>query len=381
MIVGGAQENTLFNCLDLLNEHHDEILLITGPAVGPEGRLLEQGRAGGLDVEVIDALRRAIHPILDRTAYMQLRKTIRRFQPDVVHTHSAKGGILGRAAAWAEKVPVIVHTVHGAPFHPYQSKLARSFYRACERWAAKRCHHLITVADAMKQMLLDNQIMPASKITTIYSGMDVEPFLHCGQFREATRRELGLSDEVIVVGKIARLFELKGHEYLIAAAPQIIKQQPNVRFLLVGDGILRTQFEKKIADEGLTKFFLFTGLVSPESIPRYVSAMDMLVHCSLREGLARALPQALIAGKPVISFDVDGAREVCIDQETGILLPPKSISQLSDAIVWLAEKSELRESWGRAGQGRFTEQFRHQTMTASIRKLYQTLLAGKGSRR
>jgi glycosyltransferase involved in cell wall biosynthesis len=381
MIVGGAQENTLFNCLDLLNEHHDEILLITGPAVGPEGRLLEQGRAGGLDVEVIDALRRAIHPILDRTAYMQLRKTIRRFQPDVVHTHSAKGGILGRAAAWAEKLPVIVHTVHGAPFHPYQSKLARIFYRACERWAAKRCHHLITVADAMKQMLLDNQIMPASKITTIYSGMDVEPFLHCGQFREATRRELGLSDEVIVVGKIARLFELKGHEYLIAAAPQIIKQQPNVRFLLVGDGILRTQFEKKIADEGLTKFFLFTGLVSPESIPRYVSAMDMLVHCSLREGLARALPQALIAGKPVISFDVDGAREVCIDQETGILLPPKSISQLSDAIVWLAEKSELRESWGRAGQGRFTEQFRHQTMTASIRKLYQTLLAGKGSRR
>jgi glycosyltransferase involved in cell wall biosynthesis len=106
--------------------------------------------------------------------------------------------------------------------------------------------------------------------------------------------------------------------------------------------------------------------------------MDMLVHCSLREGLARALPQALIAGKPVISFDVDGAREVCIHHETGILLPPRSISELSDAINLMVEKSELRESWGRAGQGRFTEQFRHQTMTASIRKLYQTLLAGKG---
>jgi glycosyltransferase involved in cell wall biosynthesis len=98
----------------------------------------------------------------------------------------------------------------------------------------------------------------------------------------------------------------------------------------------------------------------------------------LREGLARALPQALIAGKPVISFDVDGAREVCIDRETGILLPPKSISELSDAVVLLAQNSELRESWGRAGQGRFTEKFRHQTMTASIRKLYETLLAGKG---
>jgi glycosyltransferase involved in cell wall biosynthesis len=378
MIVGGAQENTLFNCLDLLNDYRDDVLLITGPALGPEGRLLEQGRAGGLKVEVIDSMRRSIQPKRDWNAYSQLRKTIRRFQPDVVHTHSAKGGILGRAAAWNEKVPAIVHTVHGAPFHPYQSMITRSVYRVCERWAAKRCHHLIAVAEAMKQLLLDNQIMPASQISTIYSGMDVEPFVQCHPLRDGARRELGIPDGTVVVGKIARLFELKGHEYLIAAAPKIIEQQPNIRFLLVGDGLLRKQLERQIEEVGLLKYFIFTGLVAPESIPRYVAAMDMLVHCSLREGLARALPQALIAGKPVISFDVDGAREVCIDQETGILLPPKSISELSDAVVVLAKNSELRESWGRAGQGRFTEKFRHQTMTGSIRKLYETLLAGKG---
>lgn len=378
MIVGGAQENTLFNCLDLLNDYQDDVLLITGPALGPEGRLLEQGRVGGLNVEVIDSMRRAIHPIRDWNAYSRLRTIIRRFRPDVVHTHSAKGGILGRAAAWKEKVPAIVHTVHGAPFHPYQSMLARNVYRTCERWAAKRCHHLITVAEAMKQLLLENRIMPASQISTIYSGMDVEPFAQCYSLRDGARRELGIPDGAVVVGKIARLFELKGHEYLIAAAPKIVEQQPNVRFLLVGDGLLRKQLERKIEEAGLEKYFVFTGLVPPESIPRYVAAMDMLVHCSLREGLARALPQALIAGKPVVSFDVDGAREVCIDHETGILLPPKSISKLSDAVLLLAENSELRESWGRAGQGRFTQQFRHQNMTASIRKLYQTLLAGKG---
>ncbi len=378
MIVGGAQENTLFNCLDLIRNHRDDVVLLTGPTEGPEGKLLEQGRAGGLNSVTIPSLCRSIHPVHDRNAYLSLRKFIRDWKPDVVHTHSAKGGIVGRAAAWKENVPVVVHTVHGAPFHPYQPWPVRMLYRACERWAAKRCHHLITVADAMKQLLLDHHIAPESKISTIYSGMDVEPFVEAHRHRKAARLELGLTDDLVVVGKIARLFELKGHEYLIAAAPEIVKQHPNVRFLLVGDGMLRPQLEQSIAEAGLTKYFVFVGLVPPERIPYLVSAMDMLVHCSLREGLARALPQALISGIPVVSYDIDGAREVCIDRETGILLPPKSINELSSAVSLLAERPDLRTAWGKAGQGRFTEQFRHQSMTNSIRKLYQTLLAGKG---
>ncbi len=97
MIVGGAQENTLFNCLDLMNDFGDEVLLITGPAEGPEGRLLEEGRAGGLKVVTVDSLKRAIHPIRDRNAYRHLRSILQEWKPDVVHTHSAKGGMLGRA--------------------------------------------------------------------------------------------------------------------------------------------------------------------------------------------------------------------------------------------------------------------------------------------
>ena len=125
MIIGGAQENTLYNCLDLASDFGDDVLLITGPALGPEGQLLEQGRAGGLKVAMIDSLRRAIHPLQDWQAYREIVKTIRTFKPDVVHTHSAKAGFLGRAAAWNCKVPSIIHTVHGAPFHPYQSAFAR----------------------------------------------------------------------------------------------------------------------------------------------------------------------------------------------------------------------------------------------------------------
>jgi glycosyltransferase involved in cell wall biosynthesis len=386
MIVGGAQENTLYNCLDLIREHGDEVLLITGPTDGPEGRLLEEGRAGGLPVKTIDALRRSIHPLRDLAAFQQIQETLKEFNPDVVHTHSAKGGMLGRAVGWrlaknSSKPLAVIHTVHGAPFHPYQSSLARFIYRQCEKWAAKRCHHMISVADAMTSLMVDANVAPREKFTTIYSGMEVEPFLTSERYRDQLRRELGIHDNAVVVGKIARLFELKGHEYLIDAAPAVVAEHPEVKFLLVGDGTLRGELERRIDLLGLKNSFIFTGLVPPESIPKYLSTMDMLVHTSLREGLARTLPQALISGKPVISYDVDGAREVCINDETGILLPPKSIDPLAKAISRLAASSELREKWGRAGRAKFTEQFRHTVMTSRVREVYKRFLNEPSSRR
>ena len=374
MIIGGAQENTLYNCLDLVNEFKDDVLLITGPSLGPEGQLLERGRAGGLKIAVVDSLRRAIHPLNDWGAYSQLKRKILEFQPEVVHTHSAKGGFLGRAAAWNTRVPAVIHTVHGAPFHPYQSVFARRAFVALERWAAKRCHHMISVADAMTDLMVNAKVATRDKFTTIYSGMDVEPFRNCNQFREAARMELGIATDEIVFGKIARLFHLKGHEYLIAAAEQVVRKNPKCRFLLVGDGILRSQFEADIAARGLQKHFIFTGLVPPERIPFYLSAMDALVHTSLREGLARTLPQALIAGKPVVSYDIDGAREVVLPGQTGFLLPPQSVDELAVAILALAADESLRCRLGQGGAIRFTEQFRHQHMSSEVRRLYQAVL-------
>ncbi len=127
MIIGGAQENTLLNCLDLMREHGDDVLLITGPSLGPEGDLLSQGRAGELPVRELSCLRRAIDPLRDVQARNALRQAIREFKPDVVHTHSAKGGMLGRYVASSLHVPAVIHTVHGAPFHPYQSPLRARF--------------------------------------------------------------------------------------------------------------------------------------------------------------------------------------------------------------------------------------------------------------
>jgi glycosyltransferase involved in cell wall biosynthesis len=370
MIIGGAQENTLLNCLGLMREHGDDVLLITGPALGPEGDLLSQGRAGELPVKVLPSLRRDIHPKWDWLASREISQALMEYKPDVVHTHSAKGGLLGRRAAWKQRVPAVVHTIHGAPFHPYQSSLARAFFRSCERWAAARCHHLISVADAMTELMVEAGVAPREKFTTIYSGMNVEPFTQAKDHRAAVRGAYGFEDQHVVIGKIARLFHLKGHQDLINAAIPVVRSQPNVRFLLVGDGILRESLTHQIEELGLSKHFVFAGLVPPSEVPKLIGGMDALVHASYREGLARALPQALIAGLPVVSYDVDGAREVTITGQTGFLVPAQDVSALSQALEKLALDGDLRQQLGQEGQRRFTEQFDHRTMTTRVREVY-----------
>ena len=376
MIVGGAQENTLFNCLDLQRDYGDDVVLITGPALGPEGDLLlrEKDAIQQLRIEFVKRLCREINPIKDLQAYADLRHLIKEYQPDVVHTHSAKAGVLGRAAASSLGVPAVVHTIHGAPFHDYQSTISRKAFQLAEKWAARRCNRMISVADAMTDLMVEAGVSDSSKFTTIYSGMNVEPFLESHRHREAVRRQYGLEDHHIVIGKIARLFHLKGHHDVIQAAKELVVKLPNVRFLFVGNGVLKQSLEAEIRDSGLQDHFIFTGLVDPVEVPRLIAAMDIVVHASYREGLARALPQALISGIPVVSYDIDGAREVVINGQTGCLIPPGDIQELSRAMEMLGKDPLLRTEYGGKGRLRFTEQFRHQGMTRQIRDLYQKLL-------
>ncbi|PQO29216.1 glycosyltransferase family 1 protein [Blastopirellula marina] len=378
MIIGGAQENTLYNCLDLIHEFGDDVLLITGPSEGPEGNLLEQAHAQGVPVETLPNLVRNIHPVTDYRGYQEVKAAIKKFQPDVVHTHSAKGGMLGRRAATALKVPAVIHTVHGAPFHPYQSALARKFFIACERYAATQCHKMVSVADAMTDLLVEAKVAPREKFVTVYSGMEVEPFLESRGLRDETRQQLGIQPDDVVIGKIARLFHLKGHEYVIEAAKDVVAKCPQAKFLFVGDGILREKFEGMIAEAGLADHFILVGLVPPKEIPKYISAMDVLVHTSLREGLARALPQALLSGKPAVSFDIDGAREVVSTMETGFLLPPGDTAQFTSALIQLCDDPTLREKLGEEGRRRCSQVFPHQVMTRRLREIYQEVLRRNG---
>ena len=373
MILGGAQENTLLSVEGQQDDWGDDVTLITGPSTGPEGSLLERAAAGGRHVRILPELCRAVSPWNDWRSHQVLGRWLAELRPDIVHTHSSKAGILGRSAAWNLGLPV-VHTIHGSPFHPYQSRLANRAYRWAEWWAARRCDRLISVCDAMTDQYVAAGIAPRDQFVTVYSGMEVDPFLHPPRPRDVVRQELGFAPGQVVVAKVARLFELKGHDDVIAAAPQVIAANPQVRFLFIGDGLLQSALQQQIAQLGLTPYFHFTGLVPPQRVPELLGASDMVVHASLREGLARVLPQGLIAGKPVVSYDIDGAREVVIPGETGCLLKPRDIPGLVSALLELAGDGALRDRLGSTGRQRFTDQFRTQTMTRRLREIYQEVL-------
>jgi glycosyltransferase involved in cell wall biosynthesis len=373
LIIGGAQENTLLTVEGLHHRHGDDVTLITGPAEGPEGDLFGRAERLGLKVELMPELVRAVRPGTDWKAYWLLRKAFRRLEPEVVHTHSSKAGIVGRAAAWDERVPAVVHTIHGLPFGPSESPMRNRLYVALERWAAKRCHAIVSVCDAMTEQALAAGVGRPEMYRTVYSGMDVDAFLNPPRARDEVRRELGLNSHEVAFGTVARLFERKGHDDILAAAPEVLRANPDVRFVFIGDGILRDKLVAETERIGLRHAFHFVGLVPPGKIPELLGAMDAVVHPSLREGLARVLPQSLLVGRPVISYDVDGAREVVLP-ETGVLLKPRDVPGLAQAVLRLADDPALRDAMGQEGRRRFAHQFRHETMTDQLRSLYEELL-------
>ena len=373
LILGGAQENTLLTVEGLHHRHGDDVTLVTGPAEGPEGDLFDRARGQGLKVELMPELIRAVRPVVDLRAYRLLRKTFRHLQPEVVHTHSSKAGILGRAAAWHERVPAVVHTIHGLPFGPSEKPWKNRLYIALERRAARQCHAIVSVCDAMTEQALAAGVGRSEQYSTVYSGMDVEAFLNPPRTRVEVRRELGLADDEVAFATVARLFHRKGHDDILAAAPAILAANPRVRFVFIGDGILRDALIAESERLGVRHAFRFVGLVPPDRIPELLNAVDAVVHPSLREGLARVLPQSLLVGRPVISYDVDGAKEVVLP-ETGVLLRPRDIPGLTAAVLRLAADPTLRDAMGREGRTRFTHQFRHETMTEQLHNLYQQLL-------
>jgi len=372
LIIGGAQENTLLSCRGQHRMGY-EVTLITGPAIGPEGSLLEKARGDGYRIIVLDSMRRAIHPTRDFATYRELIRLLREIQPDIVHTHSSKAGIIGRWAARRAGMKAIVHTIHGLAFTASTSGAINWVYKQLEKQAAPQTTRIVCVADAMREQSLAAGIGRPEQYVTIYSGMETEPFLNPPVPRNEVRSSLGLTDDHIVVGTIARLFDLKGHDDLLQLAPQLCEAHPTLRFLWVGDGSLRSRFEAQMDQMKLRDRFILTGMVSPQRVPELTGAMDILVHPSRREGLARALPQAGLAGIPAITYDIDGNREGVKDGVTGIVIPPFDVRQLSKSISTLTTDEPLRHRMGRAGREFALARFDAKVMVDSLDRLYREI--------
>ncbi|MBI4242092.1 MAG: glycosyltransferase family 4 protein [Candidatus Rokubacteria bacterium] len=378
LIVGGAQENTLLTVEGLHARPQYSVGLMVGSDRGPEGNLMARARAGGFPLLEVPELIRAPHPVKDLVTLAKIARAIREGGYQIVHTHSTKAGLLGRLAARWMGTPIVVHTLHSLAFHPYQPWVANRGLRIMKRWLAPCTDHFISVSDAVRQGAMAAGIGRPEQHSTIYSGMEMDRFLSAHVDREAVRRSLGIPPDAPVVGKVARLFHLKGHAELLPALPAVVRAVPDVRILLVGDGILQPTIREEARRLGILDHLVFTGLVEPERIPDLLAAMDVVVHTSLREGLARVLPQALAVGKPVVAFDLDGTPEVVLPGVTGTLVRPGDTDGLARALIALLRDPGLRERMGRNGREVVAPQFGAEVMVERIHQVYVKLLEAKG---
>ena len=379
LVIGGAQENTLATLRGLRAQPGVEVKLISGSTIGPEGSLENEARKifgnQTSDFKIIPELVRPVHPLKDFIALRKLEKILREQKPDLVHTHSGKAGILGRLAAKRAKVPVIIHHIHGPSFGNFQGALANLVFTAAEKHAAKVTDHFFCSASAMTKLYLAAGIGQPEIFTRIFSGFDLEPFLNATNDL-ALRQQLGLEEHHFVIGKIGRIFKLKGHADLLAAFAKILPQIPHARLLFVGDGLLRGEIENQTRALGLLGKVIFTGLVAPGEVARYVGIMDCLAHLSYREALSRALPQALAAGKPVIAYDFDGADEICLENETGFLIRTGDLETAAQKLLQLTRDAALRKKFGERGQQFVKENFSVEKMVADQYAVYVKLLNG-----
>jgi len=373
LIRGGAQENTVATVRLLRERFGVEAALATGPPLGPEGSLMDDARAAGVVPVLLPHLRRQVNPALDALAYREITRLIRGGNWDVVHTHSSKAGVLGRLVARRAGIPHVVHTIHGLPFHPYQGRARRAFYLACERRAAGWCDSLVAVAAKLRDAALEAGVGSPGQYEVIHSGMPLDDFVRARR-DPAVRARLGVPARAPLVGKVARLFPLKGHEEFIAAAKILARRVPDCHFVVVGGGILRDELERLVSESGLAERFHFTGLVTREDVARIMPNLDLLIHASWWEGLPRVAVQALAAGVPVVAFDVDATGEVVLDGKTGFLVKPGDFVGLAERAERLLKAPEMRRRMGEAGRALVDPEFREEIMVERLYALYEGLM-------
>lgn len=424
LILGGSQENTVLSCEGQARLGH-EVHLAFGPIYGPEGSMLERVhafnervRAGGepgaaeISTHELPHMVREISPIKDHLCFHRdLKNLIREVSPHVVHTHSSKAGILGRWAAWIATPPgyqlrwyrraksfeeeytvdwprpAVVHTIHGPPWMPAEggfmartkTRLKNAFYTLAERFAARRCHTIVSVADAMTDQFLARKIGHPDQYVTVRSGMPIDPFLspNPGESREEVRAELGFAPGDLVFGTVARLAEHKGHDDILDALADDLRSNPSWKLLWVGDGWWHDRLLARVESLGVRAQVVATGLVPPERIPAMMRAMDVLIHPSYREGLPRTVPQALLAGVPVVASDTDGTPEVCLDparvgtdRSTGLLFPVGDSRKLAEAVRWMATHEPERRAMAERGRAMCRDMFSTERMVESLERVY-----------
>jgi len=372
-VIGGSQFGgaiwVVKSYVDALQEHGCAVTVCTSVE-----RAADVFRAAGCEIVSIPEMVREIHPPRDMVALIKLARVCREGRFDVVHTHTSKGGMLGRAAARLARVPVVLHTVHGFAFHESSSRASTAFYATLERAAARLSDRVITVSDYHRLWALRLHIASPRRIVTIHNGISRSRLI-ASRTRADLRRELGLDDDDIVIVSIGRLAEQKGLETLVHAMPDVVRRDGRVRFVLVGEGPIRTELEAQVRVAGLASVVRFLGFRT--DIGDILNASDLVAAPSLWEGLSISVLEAMAMGKPIITTDIGSNLELVDDGVSGLLVPPGEAGPLGEAILRVVADPAMAARFGEAAKDRFERGFTEQVMKDSLWNLYDQLLRGK----
>lgn len=346
--------------------------LVCGQIAPYEGDMRYLAEQRGVQPVVIPELGREISPLRDLATLWRLWRLMRAQRPHVVHTHTAKAGIVGRAAAWLAGVPVIVHTFHGHVFHGYFGPAKTRLFILLERLAARLSDRVLTISPALRDELVRYRIAPAAKIAVIPLGLDLAPFATTPRRAGMVRRALGLDEATPLVGIVGRLTPIKNHRLFLEAAARL---ETPAHFAIVGDGECRHSLEAHAAALGLGARAHFLGW--RQDLPAIYSDLDALVIASDNEGTPVSIIEAMAAGAPVVSTAVGGVPDLIDDGQTGLLVPPGDAPALAQALDRLLRDPELARRMAAAARPAALARFSIDRLADDLAALYRTLLREK----
>jgi len=371
---GGSTEILRTICCNLDKEIYD-LKLIIGLTNYPSAKTKEFLREFNDRVTVIPQLRRDINPLNDLLALIRLYLIFRSGKFDVVHTHTAKAGVLGRLAARLYGGSIIVHTPHGHNFYGYFGPTLSKIIIAIEKFLSSFTDKIIALTELEQKDLLRFKITGADRIVLIRQGLELDRYMQANIDKDKIKKELNIQPHENVLGMIGRLEPVKGPLYFVEAAKDIIEEFPETKFLIVGEGILRKRLERRIEILGLKEKFIFTGW--REDMPEIISVLDLLIFPSLNEAVGMVLIEAQACGVPVVATEVGGIPEIVNNNRTGILVPAGDSKELARAVNCLLGDKQKRSQLSKEAQDWIKDKFKVQEMIDKLSELYKELISKK----
>src|SRR5687767_5051973 len=383
LAVGGPVLNATYLTKYLAPEF--ETLFVVGEKEGHEKSADFLVDSLGISYTTVAGMGRSINPVGDYMAYQRMKKIIKDFRPDIVHTHAAKPGAIGRLAAAACGVPGIVHTFHGHVFHSYFNSVKTNFFINTERFLASKSDVIIAISNQQKKELVqDFTIAPAEKFRVIQLGLDLDKF---GVQQEAKRKkfrtEFGIADDEIAIGIVGRLVPVKNHYLFIKAIAHVLhSSSKKIKAFIIGDGETRRDLEN-VANQAGIKFSTEKDLIHPHplvftswrsDVDVINAGLDIVTLTSHNEGTPVSLIEAQAANKPIVATRVGGIQDIVREGETALLSEVNDTETFCDNLLKLIEDGALRYRMGNNSSQYVMEQFSYHRLTKDMSYLYWNLL-------